>query len=203
MDRVVIPVRGIKRAKDTSALLSGTLSVDWRRGFSYQIGTMTKLPFAVLFAALAASSSAFSATFKLPDDKPVVSITIPDSWKPEEIEKGVQGQTADSDVYLSIEITKSEKGMNAIIDGSFSMLKEHKIDLKKGGRKENKFDLNGLPADELLFQGKDEDGPTVVSITFVPVKDTVLVFTYWASPEGDKKHTKELSAIVQSVKAIK
>lgn len=164
---------------------------------------MTKLPLAILFASMVASSSAFSATFKLPDDKPVVSITIPDSWKPEEIEKGVQGQTADSDVYLSVETTKNEKGMNAIIDDTFNMLKEHKVTLDTENKKENKFDLNGLPADELLFQGKDEDGPTVVSITFVSAKDTVLVFTYWASPEGDKKHTKELSAIVQSVKAIK
>ncbi len=164
---------------------------------------MSKLPLALVLASLLAGSPAFAKTFKLPDDKPVVSLTIPDSWKPEEIDKGVQGQTEDSTVFLSAETTKSKEDMGTIIDETFAMLKEHKVVLDNDSKKENKFDINGLPADELLYSGKDEDGATSVSITFVTVNDTILVFTYWASPEGEKKHQKEIASLVQSVKAIK
>ena len=87
----------------------------------------------------------FSATFKLPDSAPAATIVIPDAWKPEAIEKGVQAQTADNDVYLSIEATRTEKDMNAIIDGTYAMLKEHKVILDMAHKKEDKFQINGLP----------------------------------------------------------
>ena len=164
---------------------------------------MKRRSLAALAVSLLAMSSAFSATFKLPTSTPAATITIPDAWKPEAIDKGVQAQTDDNDVYLSIEATRTEKDMNAIIDGTYAMLKDHKVILDMAHKKEDKFQINGLPADELVMQGQDETGPTMVSITFVTTKDATLVFTYWASPEGDKKHSKELAAIVQSIKAIK
>ena len=60
--------------------------------------------------------------------------------------------------------------------------------------------LNGLDADELLFQGKDEDGAAAVSITFVPIKDKVIVLTYWVSTEDEKSHQEEVGKIVKSLK---
>ena len=165
---------------------------------------MKPLLFTVLFVCAAAVSPARSATFKLPDGKPVVTLAIPDAWKPEEIARGVRGRTADATVYLSAETTKTEKDMNAIIDGSLATLKEHKVSFDNASKKENKFTINGLPADEMLYEGKSEDGgPTTVSVTFVSLRDGVLVFTYWASTDGEKKHGKEISAIVQSVRALK
>ena len=148
-------------------------------------------------------SSGRGATFKLPEDRPGVSLVVPDAWKPELIDKGVQSQTPDSDVYLSAEITKTVSDWNAIMDETDAMLKEHKVQLDRKSTKESKFDLNGLKADELIYQAKDDRGPALVSITFVNLKDTVLVVTRWTSPEGAKTHQKELTAIMQSIKAIK
>ena len=77
--------------------------------------------------------------------------------------------------------------MTAIIDETDAMLKTHKVNLNKINRKDNKFKINGLPAEELLYNGRDEDGPTMVSITFVTIHKSAVVFTYWASIEGNKE----------------
>ncbi len=140
--------------------------------------------------------------YKLPADKPTVAIDIPDSWSPTAIQKGYQTQTADQTVYLSIEMTASEKEMTATIDETDTMLKSHKVVLDKPNRKDNKFKLNGLPSEEILYNGHDEDGPTMVSITFVTVRKTAVVFTYWASVDGNKKHQEELGKILNSLRLL-
>ena len=152
------------------------------------------------FAACVLSCQA--KEFKLPADKPTVAIDIPDSWNPTIIQRGYQTQTTDQDVYLSIETTTSEKEMTAIIDDTDAMLKSHKVVLNKVNRKENKFKLNGLPAEEILYNGRDEDGPTMVSFTFVTVGKAAVVFTYWASVDGNKKHQEELGKILNSLRSL-
>ncbi|MDQ6765986.1 MAG: hypothetical protein M3Z22_07805, partial [Verrucomicrobiota bacterium] len=113
---------------------------------------------------------------------------------------GVAAESEDEAVYLAVVAVAGEKGMAAEIEDTFTMLKEHNVELDQNSKKENKFKINDLDADELLFQGKDEDGPTSVSIVFVPVKDKVVVLTYWVSTEEEKKHQEEVGAIVKSLK---
>ncbi|MFN2476693.1 MAG: histidine kinase [Chthoniobacterales bacterium] len=145
--------------------------------------------------------SAQGKTMKLPDDdNAVATITIPDSWDPDAIENGVAGTSDDDAVYLAAVAVSSKKGMDAEIEDTFAMLKEHKVDLDQSTKKENKFKVNGLDAEELLFQGKDEDGPTSVSICFVPIKDSVIVLTYWVTTKEEAKHQAEVGKIVNSLK---
>ena len=162
-----------------------------------------KLLWSVAFALFTLSPVVVAKEFRLPDAKPVATINVPDSWKPVPIEKGVQGQTADNSVYLSVETTETSAGMSEIIDDTFAVLKEHEVDLDHHVKKENKFLINGLPADELLYDGKDEDGPTMVSITFVNIGKTTLVLTYWASTDGTKKHQAEVGKVLATIKAVK
>ena len=100
-------------------------------------------------------SAVVAKEFRLPDAKPVATVNVPDSWKPVPIEKGVQGQTADNSVYLSVETAETAQGMSAIIDDVFAVLKDHNVDLDHHVKGETKFLINGLPADELLYDGKD------------------------------------------------
>ena len=113
---------------------------------------------------------------------------------------GVGGTSEDGAVYIAVVAVGSEKGMNSTIEETFAMLKEHDVVLDQATKKENKFKINGLDAEELLYQGKDEDGPTVISITFIPIKDKVVVMTYWVSTEDEKKHQEEVGKIVNSLK---
>ncbi|MEP6809455.1 MAG: histidine kinase [Chthoniobacterales bacterium] len=155
-----------------------------------------------LLAAILCTVSAQAKTMKVPAESSVASITFPDSWNPEEIDHGVAAQSSDDAVYMAVVAVASEKGMNAEIDDTFAMLKEHKVELDQSTKKENKFKVGGFDAEEMLFQGKDEDGPTAVSITFVPVKDHVVVITYWVSTADEEGHQKEVGEIVNSLKAL-
>jgi hypothetical protein len=156
----------------------------------------------VIIASFGTISSVGAKTLKVPnDDFAIASINIPDSWEPEAINNGIAAASPDSAIYLSVVGVGSEKGMNAELDDTFDMLKEHKVDLDKSSKKENKFKINGLDAEEMVFQGKDEDGPASVSITFVTVKDKLLVVTYWVSTKDEEKHSEEVTKIVKSLKA--
>ncbi|CAN5522892.1 hypothetical protein BH20VER1_BH20VER1_24090 [soil metagenome] len=154
--------------------------------------------------AIAASLSfvALSAeTVKVPNEEaPIATITIPEAWNSEPIDDGVAANSPDEAIFLAVVVVSSEKGMDAEIEDTFEMLKEHKVELDPASKKENKFEINGLAAEEMLFQGKDEDGPVAVSITFVTIKDKVVVLTYWVSTAEEKKHEAEVGKIVNSLR---
>ena len=162
---------------------------------------MIKSLFAVIAIASLSLASAHAKTVQVPnEDFAIASVTIPDSWEPEEINNGVAGTSPDKAVYLAIVGVGSDKGVNAEIDDTFAMLKEHNVELDQSSKKENKFKVNGLDAEEMLFKGKDEDGPASVSITFIPVKDKLLVLTYWVTTEKEKKNQEGVAKILNSIK---
>jgi len=163
---------------------------------------MSKSILSLIVSASFIAIPAFAKTLKLPNDEfPVASINIPDAWEPEEINNGVAGESPDKAVYLAAVAVGNEKGMNAELDDTFAFLKEHNVELDKSTKTEDKFKVGDIEAEELTFQGKDEDGPAAVSIAFVPIKDKVVVLTYWVSTEQEKKHQEEVGKIVNSLKA--
>ncbi|HEY0368330.1 MAG TPA: hypothetical protein VGC85_01920 [Chthoniobacterales bacterium] len=148
--------------------------------------------------------SAHAKTLKVPNDEfAVASVAIPSEWEiDKDVNNGVGATSEDGAVYLSIVAVGSEKGMNAEIESTFDMLKEHGVSLDEKSKKENKFKLNGLDAEEMIFQGKDEDGPAAVSICFVPVNNKLLVVTYWVSTDKEEAHQAEVGKIVSSIKPV-
>ena len=162
---------------------------------------MIKPLLAILLLASFGALPTDAKTLPLPDaESAIASITIPDSWEPGEIENGVVGTSPDKAVYLAVVGVESEKGMSKEIEDTFAMLKEHKVELDQDSKKENKFKVNGLDAEEMVFAGKDEDGPASVSITFMPIKDKVLVLTYWVTSAQEAKHSEEVGKILKSIK---
>src|SRR5436305_11042815 len=143
----------------------------------------------------------FGKSFKLPNDEfAIASIDFPKDWSPEEINNGAAGQSSDDAVYLAAVAVGSDKGMDAELEDTFAVLKEHKVKLDQSSKKENKFKLHGEEVSELIFHGEDEDGPCSISISFVPVKDKVVVLTYWVTTEKEKEHQEEVGKILQSLK---
>jgi len=159
--------------------------------------TLLTLIAIVFLGAVAADAK----TYNLPnDDFAIASIDMPESWKPKVVDNGIYGQSADDAVYISVVAVGSEKGMNAEIDDTFEMLKTHNVTIDDSTKKENKFKIGSLDATELLFQGKDEDGPAAVSMCFVPIKDKLVIFTYWVTTAKEKEHQQEVGKIVNSLK---
>ena len=161
------------------------------------------IKFILTFAAVLTlvATPAFAKTLKVPSDEfPIASISIPSDCEREEINNGVAAQSPDTAVFLAVVAVGSEKGMKAELDDTFEFLKEHKVELDKSSKKEDKFKVNNLEAEEISFQGKDEDGPAAVSIAFVTIKDKLVVLTYWVSTEKEEKHQEEVGKILKSLK---
>jgi hypothetical protein len=158
--------------------------------------------FAVVIALALFGTPAFSKTFKLPNDEfAFASVSFPEDWEPSEIDNGVEGQSPDSAVYLAAVAVGTDKGAQAELDDTFAFLEKHKVIPQKDSEHENKFDLHGIEVHELVFKAKDEDGPCTVSISFIPIKDKMIVLTYWVTTEKEKEHQAEVGKILQSIKA--
>ena len=165
---------------------------------------MIKPLFAAFVATLFVAVSLDAKTVRLPDaDEPIASITFPEDWKLEDISGGVAADSPDEHVYISAVVVKNETDVNAEIDDVFKMLKEHNVEFDEASKKENKFKINNLEAEEILYQGKDEDGPCGISITFVPIKNNLVILTYWVTAAEEKKHQEAVGKIIRSLKATR
>ncbi len=158
----------------------------------------------LLLVATVGTALCDAKPLNVPDDEsPIASIDFPKDWETDTIENGVVGTSADGAVYLAVVGVTNEKGMNAEIDSTFEMLQEQKVELDESSKKENKFKINGMEATELLFQGKDADGPCGVSISFIPMKNNLVILTYWVTTAEEAKHQATVGKIVNSLKAAK
>lgn len=156
----------------------------------------------VFLAIFGVAAPAPAKVFKLPPGAPLVSVDVPEDWKPDFITRGVQARTADNDVFLSVEATTDAREMGTIIDESDAMLKTRKVKLDRSSKRDTKFLVNNFPAEELRYIGFDDAGSVTVTFTFVTIRDTAVVITYVATEEGHKNHQAELGKIVDSVKAL-
>ncbi len=162
---------------------------------------MKKLSLALLFA-LALVTPSFGKTFKVPDEESFASITIPDDWKSKEIDSGVESQSADNEVYFAVETTDA-KGMDKSIEDAVKYLSEQGVTIDEKSMKQSEGKINGMDGVDVTWNGKDKEGDAIISLTILAAKkDKVLLITYWASPDGTKKHSKELEAILKSIKPL-
>lgn len=162
---------------------------------------MKKLPLAVLLA-LALLTPAFAKTFKVPGEDSFASITIPDDWKSKEIDNGVESESPDSEVYFAVEATDA-KGLEKTIEEAVEYLNEKGVTVDLKTQKQSEGKVNGMDGIDITWNGKDKEGDAIISLTILAAKkEKMLLITYWASPEGTKKHDKELGAILQSIKPL-
>ncbi|MBV8213450.1 MAG: hypothetical protein JOZ08_09555 [Verrucomicrobia bacterium] len=154
------------------------------------------------FALLA---SAWAGDFKLPDQSPVASFSIPASWKPAEYEDGVEAMSDDESVYIAVEATdlSSTSVIEDAMKQSLSYLNKKGVEVDQSTAKQTQAKLNGMDVVDVSWRGKDSTGECNVSLTVVVVTGKKgLLLTYWASPDGEKKNSQDLVQILHSIKPI-
>src|ERR1700733_685273 len=93
----------------------------------------------LLGASLVCSTTSSAKEFKLPSEEfAIASIDIPKSWKPEAVDNGVEAQTEDASFYLSVIAAGTGKGIEADIQATKDMLKEHKVKIDDSTEKSGK-----------------------------------------------------------------
>ena len=145
---------------------------------------------------------AFGKTFKIPDDESFASITIPDDWKSQEIDSGVESQSPDDEVYFYVEATDA-KGMDKAIVEAVEYLSGQGVTVDDKTMKQTEGKINGMDGVDVTWSGKDKEGAAIISLTILAAsKEKVLLIAYWGSPDGTKKHDKVLGEILKSIKKV-
>jgi hypothetical protein len=129
------------------------------------------IAFAFTFAipVITVSGAANAKTFTLGDDKPVATIMIPDSWSPEEIDKGVEGTSKDGETYVAAELIDA-KDMKTAMDAGIAYFQKNGVKIDPATLQKKEMKMGAFDAVDLSGKGTDKDGPTHVSLTLVIVR---------------------------------
>lgn len=164
---------------------------------------ITKLV-AILFLSFLVGST-YAGTVNIPPKKPVISIDIPDTWEPEETDKGVACESPDKVATVFFEVAKSEKGMNSIIDENIDWLvKEQGVKIDGSTKQEKELPIGGLSSAMVIYDAASKEfGPSRVGFIFTEISNRLLVTTFWITKKGSEKHDATMSKIFASVKPLK
>jgi hypothetical protein len=160
------------------------------------------LALCLTFPLLAATVSA--KVIKIPEGEAVVSIDVPDSWGPENTEKGVAVESSDKEATVFFEVTGA-KGTDALLEENVAWLKDQKVSIDQSSKSEKDFKTASMSWSRISWDGTSEEwGPATIGFAFSDVGNgKVLVVTYWITKKGWEKHDGELSKIFDSVKKLK
>ena len=160
--------------------------------------------FVGLFVLVSSVAYSNGRTVNLPNDEfAIASITFPSSWRLSPVPNGMEGTSPDGAVYISVVAVGNSSGLVKDLKETQQILEKHKVTLDKSSQNENRFTVNGLPARELVYQGKDEDGRATVSFCKFDLGDKMIVTTYWVSTAQEKPHADEVRRIVPQLNRIK
>jgi hypothetical protein len=156
--------------------------------------------FAAVLATLVATS-AIAETHSIPNDNPSVTVTIPDNgWSVTEIDTGIEVSSDDDEVYMAIQGVPL-KNLVDLVGQTIAYPERAGVTVDKSSEKETKGTINGMDMHDIGWSGKDKDGDVVIHLLMIAVSGTqAVMFTYWASPDGDKQYDAEVTKMVRSIK---
>jgi hypothetical protein len=166
---------------------------------------LTSVVRAGLLAGLlvAAPHLALAKSFTIPDPNPIAVVTLPDDWENKEIDKGVESNSEDEEIYLAVEVVDLDNVAKAVTD-TIKWLKGKGVVVDEASQKKSDITINGMSGVQVNWTGTDDDGATQIGLTVLSVTDKRgLILTYWGSPEGEKANMKELGEIANSLKPVK
>jgi hypothetical protein len=153
-----------------------------------------------LFPALAPA-----ATIKLPEDKPAATVSIPDSWEPEESDDGVLAESPDNVATIYLEVVANEKEMDTVIEDSLKWLTEdHEVKVDGASKETKDFEDGGRKWSRISWSGESKEwGPAMIGFLFTEVGGgKVLTVTYWISKKDSEKSLDTVGKIFSSVKSV-
>jgi hypothetical protein len=162
------------------------------------------IPVAVLALFLQFTGLAPAGTLNIPEDKPAVSVDVPESWKPEETDKGIACESPDKVATIFLEVT-STKGLDALIDENIDWLtKDQGVKIDKSSEQKQDFEAANLQWKRISWSGDSKEwGPATVGFAFADAGDgKVLTVTYWITKKDQEKHFPVIEKIFESVKRV-
>ena len=158
----------------------------------------------VLFAFLMIAAPVSAKTYHIPGENPVATISLPNSWEPNEYDKGVEGTSKDGQFYFAIEAVNSKDIGEATKEAMIGFKKQGvKFDIES--RMASESTLNDLPVLTQTFKGRDADGPTEVTLILVKSlkPGRFLMISAWGSEKAAQANLKDIEKILSSLTPTK
>jgi hypothetical protein len=154
----------------------------------------------VISAAMLAP--AFSATHKVPDEEPLVTIEIPDQWQTKQVGESLKATAPDDLVHIvvvppeGIKIAETMGEVMRYIRGAGGIVVRADSEKREQGK------LNGMEVRRFSWQAKDKTGDVKIEFTIISLapRKSVLV-ACWGSPQAEEKHETALKKVLQSIKS--
>jgi hypothetical protein len=169
------------------------------RAAGIRTGTIMR-SFIFLLATLFTLVIAHAGPMEVRPSKPIAEFDVPDDWKSSRVERGFQAVSKDEEVYFWLEVYTPDQ-FQAIIAEHNAYWKEQGVVISSSDTQthnENGQELT-MTTEHATWKGE----PTVLYYAEfqlgLPSKSNI-VFTYWASPEGDKAYNKEVGDVLASLK---
>jgi hypothetical protein len=162
--------------------------------------TKTGLTIALFITIILTAAIVPAKTIKIPEDKPVISVNVPESWVPEPTDKGIAIESPDKVATVIFEVT-SPKGVEALIDENIDwLMKDQKVKIDKDSKSEKDFKSGNLDWSRISWDGdNDEFGPATVGFLMTKAGNKVVTVTYWITKKDSEKHMPQLDKILSSV----
>jgi hypothetical protein len=163
------------------------------------------IPFATVAFSLLITGYALAATVNIPEDRPAISVNIPESWKPEETDKGIACESPDKVATFFIEVTSAKEEVDALIDENIDWLtKDQGVQLDRASEQKQEFEAANLQWKRISWSGNSKEwGPATVGFAFTDGGNgKVVTVTYWITKENQEKHFPAIERIFESVKRI-
>jgi len=130
----------------------------------------------------------------------IAKITFPDDWKVTEEEDIINATSKDESISLDVEVASAED-LDAVLDETVKYLGENDVTIDEKSLKESEGKINGLEAVFHSYDGKDKEGPCVVSLCFVIISEKKIVsILHWSPAKVAEEEQKKVLEILGSVK---
>ena len=117
-------------------------------------------------------------------------------------DESLDASSPDGDISINLEFNDAESLAGAI-EESIGSLKKNKVNIDKATEKKTETEFHGMVVVNFDWDGVDADGKCKISLTILGVTPKkALLMLYWATPESEKKHEKDLAAIQQSITSL-
>ncbi|KQT43064.1 hypothetical protein ASG43_16200 [Aureimonas sp. Leaf454] len=161
---------------------------------------MKRLSILTVLAAVLLGAAARAETLSFPEAAPVASVTFPDDWDSEETDSGVASTTPDGSISFYLDVADG-KSIETVLNDAFTFLGSNGVTVEEASQQARSGEINGMPLQSIIFDGKDEDGPATIQVGFlVTAPDKALVFTYWGTKGDEDAHQGQLETVVASIK---
>src|SRR5262249_31919458 len=108
----------------------------------------------------------------------------------------------DDEVYIAIQGVDSSNAA-AAVTGAIAYLQRQGVTVDPSSKREGEGKVGEFNAFSIGWTGEDKDGEVLVNLVLIPVSaQRGVLFTYWASPEGDKEHAATIRAMINSIKKV-